>query len=123
VITSETSFDGSKALKLILQKKRSHRVSQIISPVTPLAQYELSAAIKTSAVSSNVHVAVEWQTVSGALIRTDTFGDTSGTADWSVQTSPLLSAPIDAAKAILLLISDKGTGTGYFDAVTFREFK
>ena len=64
---------------------------------------------------------LKWRKSGGTSIRTDTFGQTSGTTNWVRRTSPTFTAPSTAAKVELSLVTQKGTGTASFDAVRVEQ--
>ncbi len=118
VLTTETVFDGTTAIKVLLKPDLALVLTHGHVPVAADQRYQASTALKTVNATAPASVRLIWRAADDRILRVDTFGATSATtAGWIVRTSPALTAPVAATKLQLDLVTEKGTGTAYFDGV------
>jgi len=121
-LTTETAYDGATSVEMTLKPGGLLKLNQLDKDIVPGTNYNLSAAVKTDGIgAAEAYVEVEWRKAGGGLIRVDSFAQTSGTTDWAVYSSGVLTAPEDAAKVKVFLIGPKGEGYVYFDAISMYE--
>lgn len=120
-LTTLTAYTGTTAAEIVLGGQPRYLRHADVA-VTAGSSYRLRASLKTASLStSRAYLEVKWRKSGGALIRTDSFGQTSGTTDWKRLTSSTLVAPPETGKVEINLMTEAGSGTAYFDAVRMEK--
>ena len=120
IVTSPV-HSGSKALQINARSSAAQTSTQTVATTGGTA-YQASGWISVANVAGGAKIQVQWRNGSGSLLRIDTVGILTGTADWT-QRSALFTAPANATQARFVLrveTETDGFGQAWFDDLSFN---
>lgn len=117
--TTEVAYHETLSAKFVIQDKLLVLTHGPI-PVTEGQCYRVLAAIKTAGAVGDAFVQLTWRNEKRKIVQIDTFGNTTGTTDWTLESSDAILTPPDAVDLVIQLATEPGEGTDYFDNIRLQ---
>ncbi|MBI4137098.1 carbohydrate binding domain-containing protein [Candidatus Roizmanbacteria bacterium] len=118
-VTNSIFHNGSASGEIIAPPSGSNVINQVIN-VTGGQNYQISGWMKTDSISNQSRIVVQWRDSNNSLLATSMIGSSlSGTNDWSLVSSSV-TAPATAVAADMRLTVRNGSGTAWFDDLSFE---